>query len=182
MPQRLCHDRQMLAGHREPAKYAVLVASPRTLMILCCAACGAAASDGGAESTTTVAESGDTSVDDALPAGCAAQISPFLESDCLVGLASACQAHALEPECAAAPPFSFDGYSVRCRWIEVVTIADVASCTVESVAYSGTIWAPVPAALGQSFRTDLGTDSGALGHRFRRTWAPIPEHLGGLTA
>ena len=103
-------------------------------MILCCAACGPAASDGGAESTTTVAESGDTSVDDALPAGCAAQISPFLESDCLVGLASACQAHALEPECAAAPPFSFDGYSVRCRWIEVVTIADVTSCTVESVA------------------------------------------------
>lgn len=28
----------------------------------------------------------------------------------------------------------------------------------------------VPPTLGQSFRTDLGTDSGALGHRFRSIW------------
>jgi hypothetical protein len=38
---------------------------------------------------------------------------------------------------------------------------------------------------GHRFRKHLGTDSGALGHRFRSTWAPIPdtwalipEHLG----
>lgn len=51
-----------------------------------------------------------------------------------------------------------------------------------ALACSGRIWAVVPAALGQSFRRHLGTDSGALGQSFRRTWAPVPEDLGGVTA
>jgi transposase len=49
-------------------------------------------------------------------------------------------------------------------------------------AYSGRTWARVPTAPGHGFRRHLGTDSGALGHPFRCTWAPIPAHLGKGTA
>ena len=60
---------------------------------------------------------------------------------------------------------------------------DLDSATHTLAGYSGRTWAPVPGARGHRFRSTwapipehVGTDSGACGHRFRSMWAG-PERV-----
>lgn len=94
---------------------------------------GDASSDASsADASSTDASSGD-SPEDWPPATCPPASSPFVSGECLDGLARGCGAYADENACAAAPVASFDGYTVRCRWATVTTIADPQTCALASV-------------------------------------------------
>jgi hypothetical protein len=118
---------------RSAARFATLV------IVTACAEPPDASDDADASSDDATSSSGDApsssgSVDtgDGFPAACSPAESPFLSADCLASLREACNAHVDEAACVAQPSFEFDGYSVRCGWANVLTIADATSCTLVS--------------------------------------------------
>ncbi len=79
------------------------------------------------------ASSGDDTSSD-FPSACEGLESPFVSADCLSGLRDRCRTADDENACDAIEPLYFEGgYAIDCGWAKVVTIADVAACTIDAV-------------------------------------------------
>jgi hypothetical protein len=70
--------------------------------------------------------------EDGLPAPCSFDESLFEDAACLEALRLECNERATAQDCAAAPPFDFEGYGAVCTWANVVTYVDATSCAVQS--------------------------------------------------
>jgi len=103
------------------------------LVLVFAIGCGSSGegSDGGSTEGTT-ADGDSTGGDMWPPAACDLDASPFLDAECLDALRLGCNQQMAEGSCTGFAPALFDGYTIRCGWVEVFTFSDATTCALAS--------------------------------------------------